>query len=87
MLISDNAGRSISATSDICEELWTWARRRVSSSPLNPLTASRAPDVTFGEKAVLEVALRVGWNVLARDLERKLGTPLDEGATARAIPA
>ena len=46
----------------------------------------------FDEKAVLEVALIVGLRVLARDLEKALGCPLDighdqpEGAPGRPEP-
>jgi hypothetical protein len=37
------------------------------------------PNVTFEEQTVLEVALLIGLRVLARDLERELGTPLEGG--------
>jgi hypothetical protein len=37
------------------------------------------PNVAFEEQTVLEVALLIGLRVLARDLERELGTPLDRG--------
>ena len=49
-------------------------RRKVGSLLLGH---PRYPDVDFDERAVLEVALLTGLRVLARDLERELGTPLD----------
>ncbi len=47
------------------------------------------PNVTFDERTVLEVALLVGLKALAKDLERELGTSLDQmdgndGTNARA---
>ena len=49
-------------------------RRRVGSLLLGH---PRYPDVDFDERTVLEVALLTGLRVLATDLERELGTPLD----------
>jgi hypothetical protein len=59
-------------------DLGALAQERCKLTPMLAIHPEH-PNVTFEEQTVLEVALLVGLRVLARDLERELGTPLEGG--------